>query len=47
MQLLSNKQKYAILNNATTKWNTIFYDINGNKKELEINAGDIVWISEE
>ncbi len=35
--------KYAIVNNTNETQNTIFYDINGNTKELTLNAGEIVW----
>ena len=36
--------KYALLNNLEKEEKTIFYDINGNKKELSLKAYEIKWI---
>lgn len=35
--------KYAVINNSNEKQVTFVYDGNGNKKELELKAGEIKW----
>ncbi len=37
--------KYALVNNANTNQTTIFYDINGQEKEVDIPADNILWIN--
>ncbi len=36
--------KYAIVNNSTENQTTTFYDINGNAKEILVNANSVEWI---
>ena len=38
-------EKYAIVNNTAEKQTTTFYDIHGKSKKLELDAGQIKWIS--
>ncbi len=37
-------KKYAVINNAAEAKKTVFYDIDGNEKELALGPGEIVWI---
>ena len=39
-------KKYAIVNNATSEQKTVFYDKEGNAKEMTLQAGEIAWIEE-
>ena len=39
-------KKYAVINNTAVEQKTTFFDVNGNKKELTIGAGEIVWVQE-
>lgn len=37
--------KYAIVNNSSVKQATIFYDIHGNCRKLEVEANSILWLN--
>ena len=37
-------KKYAIVNNTDKVQNTVFYDVDGNSKEVTVGGGEIVWI---
>ena len=39
-----NSDSYALLNNSDSKQDTIFYDKNGNKKEVSLGEYEIKWI---
>ena len=39
-------KKYAVVNNTAIEQQTVFYDVNGEKKELTVKGGEIVWINE-
>ena len=41
-----NGKKYAVVNNTDREQITVFYDINGNSKQLTVGGGEIVWIKE-
>lgn len=38
------KKMYALINNSTTEQKTVFYDINGEKKELTLSPNEMRWI---
>jgi len=38
--------KYAVINNANEVQSTTFYNVNGEKKELTLQAGEIVWLQD-
>ena len=39
-------KKYAVINNTALEQKTTFFDVNGNKKDIIIGAGEIVWVQE-
>ena len=42
----SAAKKYALVNNTSENQKTVFYDKNGNQKEVEVLENQILWISE-
>lgn len=42
----SAAKKYALVNNTAENQKTVFYDKNGNQKEVEVLENQILWISE-